>query len=182
MFLVSKKFLSSSLTSISFFISLWSIQRILYSFLNNRSLNHVDMEGMCVRKDNYNFHVDFPQHGGSVPQLWIAQGLMVRGNQKETNQKTYNNRCVYIYKNLYHYRSLGRIYIYSAHCLWISGVLDLIPLDMIASLSHRHHARPCTIELLLKKKNHFVNELTWLCSNKTLFTKIGGKLDLACGA
>ena len=33
-----------------------------------------------------------------------------------------------------------------------------------------------------KKKNHFVKELAWLCSNKTLFTKTGGKLDLACGA
>lgn len=32
------------------------------------------------------------------------------------------------------------------------------------------------------KKNHFVNELAWLCSNETLFTKAGGRLDLARGA
>ena len=93
--------------SVSFFIFLCSIQRILYSFLNNRSLNHVNMEGTCIRKDNYNFHVDFPRHGGSVSQPWIVQGLMVKGNKKETN-KTYNDRCVCTYRNLYH-RSLGRI-------------------------------------------------------------------------
>ena len=82
--------------SISFFISLCSIQRILYSFLNNRSLNHVDMEGMCVRKDNYNFHVDFPRRGGSVPHPWIVQGLMVR-----KQKKPYNNRCMlYLQKSL----------------------------------------------------------------------------------
>ena len=40
------------------------------------------------------------------------------------------------------------------------GAGEVRGFHMIASLSHRHHALPCTIELLLKKKNHFVNELT----------------------